>query len=104
MAQQIIIGSNKKVRCVWTDEDGNPTTVDPNKAVVVEVDPPNVATLSNVQPDGSADIALVAVGTFQVRATADADRSVEGDRPLTIIGDFECVAKEAVAGRVELTD
>lgn len=80
------------------DKNGDPARFDGVATVVVDG---TAGQASDVAADGlSGSVECVGLGKGQVQVTGDADLG-DGVRPLTILGDFEVVAEEAVGGTVE---
>src|SRR6266404_2174022 len=104
MATQGVAGKVKHFQAQFVDEFGNPTTVDTRAQATVTVTDATLASIENLSPDGlSGDVRMLAAGTVQVSLVADADRGA-GVRPLTLLGDLEILAPEAVGGSIVFTD
>lgn len=103
MATVVKAGSRHTFRCEFRDQFGNLTSVDPSTPGVPSVDDPAKASFENVAADGlSGEVVFgTATATGQVAVRVDADRG-EGVRELIVLGDFEIVPDDAVAGAVVL--
>ena len=98
MAAQLTIDQKIPFTLSFQDSLGNPARVDGIPSIVV-LDP-NVIVLVDLAADGlSGAVSAVAPGTAQVQVTADADLGA-GIRTLSVIGDVEVLAGEAVVGAI----
>lgn len=85
----------------FTDAQGNATTVDATTPVTrLVVSDDTIADLVDVSADSLAGaVRALAPGTVQLQVDVDVDRG-GGVRTITLIGDVEVLAGEAVTGAI----
>jgi hypothetical protein len=85
----------------FTDAAGNPTTVDATTPITrVAVSDATVADVVDVSGDSLAGaVRALAPGQCQLQVDVDVDRG-GGVKTITLIGDVEVVAGEAVSGAI----
>jgi hypothetical protein len=97
---KLAIGFIALAAAVFVDSKGNAAAIDGNP--VWGSSNPDVLTVQD-NGDGTATITPTGtLGTAQVTCEADVDTG-EGVKPLTLLGDVEVIAGEAVGGRIDFT-
>ena len=102
MATLIPVGSTVSFSCRFVDSAGNPTNVDNNDAKPAEVQVAGPGEVTANADGLGGTLKVTGIGVGQVSVRADADRG-DGIRDLIVMGDFEGIAGEAIAGTVEFS-
>ena len=95
----LTIGQKVPFTAKYVDAAGNAAPVD--GVATAQVDDAAKAEIVDLSADGlSGAVKALAIGHVQVQVTADADLGA-GTRSLTIMGELDVIAGEAVAGTID---